>query len=82
MSHSTARTAGAHQAGDWNHVRVVRLGQQVWYTLNDEEVQHLTLDEPALTGGAIGIIAGMLGGGEATDRGDVTFDNFTLQRIP
>lgn len=82
LSTSTVSPSDAHNPGDWNRVRVVRLGDQVWYTLNDDEVAHLTLAEPALTSGAIGLIGGLLGGGDASDRGDVTFDNFVLRRIP
>jgi hypothetical protein len=75
-------TTPAHLGSDWNHVRVVRLGDQVWYTLNTEEVEHLTLAEPALASGAIGLIGGLLGGGDAGAAADVAFDNFVLRRIP
>jgi len=69
----------AYLAGDWNHLTVVRLENQVWYTLNDDEVEHLTLDEPALVTGAIGLIGGLLDEGA---QAEVAFDNFVLRRIP
>ncbi len=76
---SATGTTNAHLAGDWNHLIVVRLENQVWYTLNNKEVEHLTLAEPALVTGAIGLIGGRLDEGA---QAEVAFDNLVLRRIP
>ena len=76
---SATGTTDALLPGDWNHVLVVRLDNLVWYTLNDDEVEHLILDEPALVTGAIGLIGGLLDEGAPAE---VAFDNFVLRRIP